>query len=103
MKLTCTNCGKALMSQGDIFAFQKVICCADCHKIVTNAYDKAARLVSAVLDLYRESLRVSLVKKQAHLPTLPKDGMPMGELQAAMNMVGVLHANGAKEQQTRKD
>ncbi len=101
--MTCTNCGKALVSQDDIQTFQRVVCCKDCFKIVTNAYDKAVRLVDSVLSLYKESLRMALIKKQAHLPTVPQGEMPMGELQASMNMLEVLRANGAKGQQTGKD
>lgn len=103
MNLICTNCGKVLAHKEDVYLFQKVICCSDCHKIVTHAFDKAQRLVDSVLSLYKEALRISLIKKQAHLPTLPEGEMPMGELQASMNMLGVLHANGAKKQQTSKD
>lgn len=103
MNLTCTNCGKQLLRQDDVYTFQKVICCFGCHEIVVHAYDKAARLVDSVMGLYKEALRMSLIKQQAHLPTLPMGEMPMGELQASMNMLGVLHANGAKKQQTGKD
>ena len=103
MMLTCTNCSKALSDQKDILVFQTVVCCADCHKIVTAAFARARHLTDSVLDLYKESLRVALIKKQAHLPMLPVGGMPMGQLQASMNMLGVLHANGAKRQQTSKD
>ena len=103
MTLSCTNRGKPLLNQQDIQTFMKVICCKSCHKIVTQSYERGVRLVNSVLDLYKESLRLALVKKQAHLPVLPKGDMPMSELAAEMNMLEVLRANGAKGQQTRKD
>lgn len=103
MKVRCTNCDKALVKEGDIRLFHGVVCCADCEKIVQHAYDRADTLVKHVLTLYKESLRMTLIKKQAHLPKLPVGDMPMGELPAAMNMLKVLHANGAKKQQASKD
>jgi hypothetical protein len=101
--VSCTNCGKQLLHAADIHTFQSVLCCVDCNKIVTHSYEKAERLIKHVLALYKESLRVALIKKQAHLPNIPEGSMPMGELPAAMNMLKVLHANGAKEQQISKD
>lgn len=101
--MKCTNCDKILPKAADIHLFQGVVCCADCDKIVRHAYEKAETLVRHVLTLYKESLRAALIKKQAHLPKLPVGDLPMGELPAAMNMLKVLHANGAKRQQASKD
>lgn len=103
MTLSCTNCGKALLRKEDVQTFQKVICCSDCYKIVTNAFERAVKLTGTVLDLYKESLRMALVRQQAHLPVLPRGEMPMTELAASMNILEVLRANGAKRSEVDKD
>lgn len=89
------------MAAADVKVFQKVVTCADCHKIVETKLSKAARLLASVLSLYRESLRLALIKKQANLPALPRGNtMPMGELPAAMSILKVINANSTERRQT---
>ena len=95
MNVTCTNCSKILSIPEDIMTFQSVVCCPDCHKIVTTSYARAERLVGNVLSLYVESLRLALIKKQANLPKLPVGDMPIGDLAASMDMLRTLDANNA--------
>lgn len=97
---TCTNCGKLLTQADDVHMFQAVVCCQICHKIVQTKLERADTLLRNVLTIYRDTLRQALIKRQANLPTLPKeDTMPMPDLAAAMNILRTVNAHGTKEPQ----
>lgn len=92
----CTNCKEHV---GDSpRAFQGVIICTKCHRIVTHLADKARKQYQACLFTYFEVLRVTLVKGQLDLPQMPKEAdMPMGAFAKAMEEMGGRIANDSKK------
>jgi hypothetical protein len=96
-KYACSNCDKPLEKMGDAKIFAGVLVCVACHKIVQTHYDRARKTLDTILELYKDVLRASLVRKQAHLPTLPKE--PTMPLATVMNMLKVVDENAKKRHQ----
>lgn len=90
----CTNCKEHV---GEFpKAFQGVIICVKCHRIVTHLADKARKQYEAYLLTYFDVLRVALVKGQLDLPQIPKEAnMPMNDFAKAMREMGGRIANEA--------
>lgn len=92
----CINCKERVGDHPK--AFQGVIICMKCHRIVTHLADKARKQYQACLFTYFEVLRVALVKGQLDLPQIPKEAdMPMEAFAKAMEEMGGRIANDSKK------
>ena len=69
---TCINCDGALLASPKVF--QGLVICDTCNKIVEHRLKKVRAELQMVFQTYLETIRIALIKKQMHLPTLPKIG-----------------------------
>lgn len=81
MKLACPNCKKEVDEQ-DVKWFggeggqAAVFCCSTCHSIAERLYARGKAELTALLNMLKEGIRVSIADGRLHLP----EGSPDGEL-----------------------
>lgn len=65
--MTCTNCGKELATERDMFMFEKVPCCKDCYDLAQALYSKSKKRADKALETYRNMLAVAMTRKSLTL------------------------------------